>query len=133
MRGVVVGGQGVGHGVVDAQADVGEAHAGDVLAESHALAAGAGLTDLASATESRRFSPISLMASKWNMSESPSALGGSPRWRGSGASMPVEAVRPAGMEAIMSGSTTATSGASLVSTHTNLRTFSGSGASRSRS
>ena len=40
--------------------------------------------------------------------------------------MPVAAVRPAGMEAIMSGSTTATSGMSLVSTQTNLRTFSGS-------
>ena len=40
--------------------------------------------------------------------------------------MPVAAVRPAGMLAIMSGSTTATSGMSLTSTHTNLRTFSGS-------
>ena len=81
--------QGVSHGVVDAQADIGEAHASDILTKSHALAAGAGLAGL-------------------------------------GLGMPVEAVRPAGMEAIMSGSTTATSGASLVSTHTNLRTFSGS-------
>ena len=46
MRGVVVSGQGVSHGVVDAQANVGEAHAGDILAKSHALAAGAGLTGL---------------------------------------------------------------------------------------
>ena len=30
------------HGVVDAQADVGEAHAGDVLGERHAFTAGAG-------------------------------------------------------------------------------------------
>ena len=34
------------HGVVDAQANVGEAHAGDILTKSHALAAGAGLTGL---------------------------------------------------------------------------------------
>ena len=73
VRGVVVSGQGVSHGVVDAQADIGEAHAGDILAKSHALAAGAGLTGLGSATESRRFSLISLMASKWNMSESSQA------------------------------------------------------------
>ena len=46
MRGVVVSGQGVSHGVVDAQANVGEAHAGNILAKSHALAAGAGLTGL---------------------------------------------------------------------------------------
>ena len=46
MRGVVVSGQGVSHGVVDAQANIGEAHAGDILAKSHALAAGAGLTGL---------------------------------------------------------------------------------------
>ena len=38
--------------------------------------------------------------------------------------MPVAAVSPLGMEAIMSGSTTATSGMSLVSTQTNLRFFS---------
>ena len=37
------------------------------------------------------------------------------------ASMPVEAVRPLGMEAIMSGSTMATMGMSCTSTHTNLR------------
>ena len=42
MRGVKVGRQGVGHGVVHAQANVGEAHAGDVLGKRHALAAGAG-------------------------------------------------------------------------------------------
>ena len=46
VRGVVVSGQGVSHGVVDAQANVGEAHAGNILAKSHALAAGAGLTGL---------------------------------------------------------------------------------------
>ena len=40
------------------------------------------------------------------------------------ASMPVAAVRPLGMVDIMSGSTTATSGMSLVSTQTNLRFFS---------
>ena len=34
--GVIHGAQGVGHGVGDAQAYVGEAHAGDVLAQSHA-------------------------------------------------------------------------------------------------
>ena len=37
---VIQGGQAVGHGVDDAEADVREAHTGDVLAESHALAAG---------------------------------------------------------------------------------------------
>ena len=46
MRGVVVSGQGVSHGVVDAQANIGEAHAGDILAKGHALAAGAGLAGL---------------------------------------------------------------------------------------
>ena len=40
------------------------------------------------------------------------------------ASIPVEAVSPFGIEAIISGSTTATSGISLWSTHTNLRLFS---------
>ena len=40
------------------------------------------------------------------------------------ASIPVAAVRPLGMEAIISGSTTAISGMSLVSTQTNLRFFS---------
>ena len=38
--------------------------------------------------------------------------------------MPVAAVRPFGIEAIMSGSTTAISGMSFVSTQTNLRFFS---------
>lgn len=37
------------------------------------------------------------------------------------ASIPVAAVSAGGMPAIMSGSTTATSGMSLTSTHTNLR------------
>ena len=40
------------------------------------------------------------------------------------ASIPVAAVRPLGMEDIISGSTTAISGMSLVSTQTNLRFFS---------
>ena len=39
MGGVVQSGQAVCHGVDDAQTHVGEAHAGDVLAQSHALAA----------------------------------------------------------------------------------------------
>ena len=39
MGGVIQGGKAVGHGVHDAQADVGEAHARDVLAQGHALAA----------------------------------------------------------------------------------------------
>ena len=46
VRGVVVSRQGVSHGVVDAQANVGEAHAGDILTKSHALTAGAGLAGL---------------------------------------------------------------------------------------
>ena len=46
VRGVVVSGQGVSHCMVDTQADIGEAHAGDILAKGHALTAGAGLTGL---------------------------------------------------------------------------------------
>ena len=46
VRGVIVSRQGVSHGVVDAQANVGEAHAGDILTKSHALTAGAGLAGL---------------------------------------------------------------------------------------
>ena len=46
VRGVVVSRQGVSHGVVDAQTNVGEAHAGDILTKSHALTAGAGLAGL---------------------------------------------------------------------------------------
>ena len=39
VRGVVQSGQAVCHGVDDAQTHIGESHAGDVLAQSHALAA----------------------------------------------------------------------------------------------
>ena len=39
MGGVVHGAQGVGHGVSDAQAHIGEGHAGDELAQGHAFAA----------------------------------------------------------------------------------------------
>ena len=39
MRNVVIGGKGVGHSVVDAKANVGEAHAGHILAKSHLFAA----------------------------------------------------------------------------------------------
>ena len=39
VGGVVQGGEAVGHGVDDAQAHIGEAHAGDVLAQGHALPA----------------------------------------------------------------------------------------------
>ena len=43
MGGVIQGGQAVCHGVDNAQAHVGETHAGDVLAQSHALAAFGGV------------------------------------------------------------------------------------------
>ena len=39
VRGVIQSGQAVCHGVDDAQTDIGEAHTGNVLAQSHALAA----------------------------------------------------------------------------------------------
>ena len=39
MGGVIEGGQTVSHAVDDAQAHVGEAHTGDILAQGHALAA----------------------------------------------------------------------------------------------
>ena len=76
-------------------------------------------------TAPRRCLLISRMASRWNISEMaqcPLVIYPSMAWVK--ASIPVAAVRPLGMERIMSGSTTATSGMSLVSTQTNLRCFS---------
>ena len=77
VRGVVVSGQGVSHGVVDAQADVGEAHAGDILAKSHALAAGAGLTGLGLGDRVAQVLADQLNSLKVeHVGELPSALGG---------------------------------------------------------
>ena len=77
VRGVVVSGQGVSHGVVDAQANVGEAHAGDILAKSHALAAGAGLTGLGLGDGVAQVLADQLNGLKVeHIGELPSALGG---------------------------------------------------------
>ena len=65
------------------------------------------------------------MAFKWNMSvisQAPLVIYPSMAWVR--ASIPVEAVSPLGMEDIISGSMTATTGISWVSTQTNLRFFS---------
>ena len=77
------------------------------------------------ATAARRDLAIISIALRWNMSvisQAPLVMKPSMAWVS--ASMPVAAVRPLGMEDIMSGSTTATSGMSCTSTQTNLRFFS---------
>ena len=77
VRGVVVSGQGVSHGVVDAQANVGEAHAGDILAKGHALAAGAGLAGLGLGDGVTQVLADQLNSLKVeHVGELPSALGG---------------------------------------------------------
>ena len=77
------------------------------------------------ATAARRDLAMISIALRWNMSvisQAPLVMKPSMAWVS--ASMPVAAVRPLGMEDIMSGSTTATSGMSCTSTQTNLRFFS---------
>ena len=72
-----------------------------------------------------KFFAISLIASRLRQSESSHAAAVVyPSIACVKASIPVEAESPLGIEAIMSGSTTAISGISLGSTHTNLRFFS---------
>ena len=77
VRGVVVSGQGVSHGVIDAQANVREAHAGDILTKSHALAAGAGLAGLGLGNGVAQVLADQLDGLKVeHVGELPSALGG---------------------------------------------------------
>ena len=77
VRGVVVSRQGVSHGVVDTQANVGEAHAGDILTKSHALTAGAGLAGLGLGNRVAQVLADQLNSLKVeHIGELPGALGG---------------------------------------------------------
>ena len=110
MGGVVQCRQAVSHAVHDAQTHIGEAHASNVLAQGHALPAFRGILHSAPQVLADQADGLQVE----HIGNGAMALG----------DVALNGVGQCGIEAIISGSTTAISGISLVSTQTNLRFFS---------